>query len=468
MTESIFNQLLESKLIENHFDDVGISRIGFGELYCQAKKTDVYCCFNSKLFTNSSAINGGASFSLDTPDATFSFSTSDLNIESILKLIKNPISGKTVIPIKRLQNAVTLDSAVNLDDTYKQKKRNQLVQLLLELEKKTISQYSIIIKYSSNIIFEQNHTTCSNNTHSAICSKSYRITYGVSVVVSIDNKAVSGFSGFGADVEDLFSLSELEFRVQNAIKKATKHAIHSIQGVKLEPQSAEVILGPGLPAIFFHETIGHMLEGDNVTNPDSIFHNALGTKVAHQSLTIIDDPTVTSLSGSYHFDDQGTKAVRKTLIKNGCVNDLLLDRKSSKKLGLNSNGSARRMSFEFSAQPRMSNTFIERGNFKSEEILKSTQKGLYIKSFGDSRVNQATGKFSLLISEGYVLENGKIGQPITGNRLTGCAIDVLPAVTMIGDDFEFDNGLGSCIKNKQILPVSVGQPTLKLNKINVI
>jgi TldD protein len=228
-----------------------------------------------------------------------------------------------------------------------------------------------------------------------------------------------------------------------------------------------VVLGNGWAGILLHEAIGHGLEADFNRKGTSLYSGRIGQKVASELCTVVDDGTIPNLRGTIDIDDEGNHSRRNVLIENGMLKGYMTDRLNAKLMGIDPTGSGRRESYKHYPLPRMTNTFMLPGEHTPEEIISSVKSGLYAKSFGGGQVDISNGQFVFQVTEGYMIEDGKITYPVKGANLIGSGPEVLQKVVMVGDDLEFDSGVGTCGKEGQSVPVGVGLPTCKVSEITV-
>jgi TldD protein len=231
--------------------------------------------------------------------------------------------------------------------------------------------------------------------------------------------------------------------------------------------SMTVVLGPGWPGILLHEAIGHGLEGDFNRKGTSAFANRIGERVAAAECTVVDDGTLSRRRGSLNVDDEGTPTECTTLIENGILRGYMQDKLNARLMGTRPTGNGRRESFAHVTLPRMTNTYMRPGRHAPEEIIRSVERGIYAVNFGGGQVDITSGKFVFSASEAYEIENGKLGAPLKGATLIGNGPDVLTRVTMVGNDLKLDEGVGTCGKEGQSVPVGVGQPTLRIDRLTV-
>jgi TldD protein len=228
-----------------------------------------------------------------------------------------------------------------------------------------------------------------------------------------------------------------------------------------------VVLGPGWPGILLHEAIGHGLEGDFNRKGVSAFAGRIGQKVASELVTVVDDGTIANRRGSLNVDDEGTPTGRTVLIENGILRGYLQDRLNARLMGMAPTGNGRRESFAHPPLPRMTNTFMLAGQDDPADIIRSVDRGLYAVSFGGGQVDITNGKFVFSASEAYLIEDGRVTRPVKGATLIGNGPDALTRVSRVGRDLALDEGIGTCGKDGQSVPVGVGLPTIRLDEMTV-
>jgi TldD protein len=226
-----------------------------------------------------------------------------------------------------------------------------------------------------------------------------------------------------------------------------------------------VVLAPGMGGVLFHEAVGHPLESDAIDKEASVYAGLIGERCASEILNGVDDATIPNGWGSFTFDDEGEPAQNTVLFTDGVLQGFLYDRLRAEKEGVASTGNGRRQSYAFPPVPRMTNTNIQNGTSKADDILASTDQGVWVTSLGGGQVNPATGDFVFGVSEGFLIEGGKVGTPVRGANLIGRAIEVMSAVDAIADDFGTWEGV--CGKDGQAAPVGSGSPTLRISKITL-
>ncbi|TAL69083.1 MAG: metalloprotease TldD [Burkholderiaceae bacterium] len=255
------------------------------------------------------------------------------------------------------------------------------------------------------------------------------------------------------------------------IKRYVDDAVHAaLTNLESRPAPAgqmTVVLGSGWPGILLHEAIGHGLEGDFNRKGSSAFSGRIGQRVAAKGVTVLDDGTIADRRGSLNVDDEGNATQRNVLIEDGILKGYLQDSMNARLMKSKPTGNGRRESYAHVPMPRMTNTYMLRGDKDPKEIVASIKKGLYATNFGGGQVDITSGKFVFSASEAYWVENGKIQYPVKGATIVGNGPDALTRVTLIGNDMRLDPGVGTCGKEGQSVPVGVGQPTLRIDGLTV-
>ncbi len=278
------------------------------------------------------------------------------------------------------------------------------------------------------------------------------------------NRQIGSFGGGG---RIRFEWFKEEDRFRRYAREAARQAILNLQAVEAPAGVMPVVLGGGWPGILLHEAIGHGLEADFNRRKTSAFSDRIGTRVASDLCTIVDDGTLPARRGSLNMDDEGTPTSRTVLIEQGILRGYITDRLNAKLMGIPLTGNGRRESYQSVVLPRMTNTFMLAGQDDPADILKSVKRGLYAVSFGGGQVDITSGKFVFSASEAYLIEDGKITKPVKGATLIGSGPDVLTKVSRVGHDLKLDEGIGTCGKDGQSVPVGVGLPTILVDELTV-
>ena len=249
--------------------------------------------------------------------------------------------------------------------------------------------------------------------------------------------------------------------------EAARGAILQLGALPAPAGEMEVVLGPGWPGILLHEAVGHGLEADLNRKKTSAFAGLIGQSVASPKVTVVDNGTITGRRGSLNVDDEGSATQETVLIEGGVLKGYLSDKLSARLMGMPNTGSGRRESYQAIPMPRMTNTYMMAGEDEPEDIVRSVKRGLYAVNFGGGQVDITNGKFVFSASEAYLIEDGRITAPVRDATLIGNGPEALKYVSMVGHDLKLDEGIGTCGKNGQSVPVGVGMPTIKLDKMTV-
>ena len=290
------------------------------------------------------------------------------------------------------------------------------------------------------------------------------VRLSVQVIAEANGRRESGSSGGGGRSDYSHFTDEA---LERYARQAVSQALTNLEARPAPAGTMTVVLGPGWPGVLLHEAVGHGLEGDFNRKGSSAFSGRLGQRVASPGVTVVDDGTLPGRRGSLTVDDEGTPTQRAVLIEDGVLRGYMQDSLNARLLGMPLTGNARRESFAHVTLPRMTNTYMLAGPHDPKEIIASVPRGIYATNFGGGQVDITSGKFVFSAAEAYLVENGRVTQPVKGATLIGNGPDVLTRVTMIGNDLELDAGIGTCGKEGQSVPVGVGQPTLKIEGLTV-
>ncbi|MCZ6781685.1 MAG: metalloprotease TldD [Proteobacteria bacterium] len=341
----------------------------------------------------------------------------------------------------------------------------QKVSLLGEMDSYARSLDSRIVQVMASVIGQQRHLLMVGSDGTLVGDVQPLVRLNVQVIAADGERREIGYQGMGGrhQLDVLMEPAQWKPLVQEAVRVA----LLNLDAVSCPAGTMDVVLGPGWPGILLHEAIGHGLEGDFNRKKTSAFSDRLGQRVAAEGVTVVDDGTLAGRRGSLNVDDEGTPTRRNVLIENGTLVGYLHDRLNARLMGMEPTGNGRRESYAHLPMPRMTNTFMLAGQEEPEDILRSVKNGLYAVSFAGGQVDITSGKFVFSASEAYRIEDGVIGRPVKGATLIGNGPDVLQRVSRIGCDLEFDRGVGTCGKDGQSVPVGVGLPTIRVDKLTV-
>ncbi len=292
------------------------------------------------------------------------------------------------------------------------------------------------------------------------------VRFGVRAIAESNGRRQAGSSG-GGGRKGLEYFTETSHSPEEHAREASRMAVAMLDAREAPAGEFEVVLGPGDSGILLHEAVGHGLEADFNRKGTSNYAGRVGTPVASPLCTVVDRGDLPHSRGSINVDDEGNTGTSATLIENGVLQGYLHDELSAKHYGIAPTGNGRRESFHSAPLPRMTNTLLLAGPHDPEEILRSVKYGIYAQRFGGGQVDIASGDFVFSISEAYLIEDGKITAPLKDVNLIGNGPDALAKVTMLGTDLKVSDGIWTCGKDGQSVPVGVGCPTIKIDKITV-
>ena len=291
------------------------------------------------------------------------------------------------------------------------------------------------------------------------------VRVNVSVVAGEGDHQESGNHGYGGrEGYERFIAGDAW---QAGVNEAVRQALVNLEAVPAPAGEMDVVLGPGWPGVMLHEAVGHGLEGDFNRKKTSAFAGLMGQRVAAAGVTVVDDGTMAQRRGSLSIDDEGTATNRTVLIEDGILTGYMQDRQNARLMNMRPTGNGRRESYAHVPMPRMTNTYMLGAAHEPAEIIASVKNGIYAVNFGGGQVDITSGKYVFQCTEAYRIENGKLGAPVKGAMLIGNGPTDLHRVSMIGNDLKLDSGIGTCGKGGQGVPVGVGQPTLRMDRITV-
>jgi TldD protein len=291
------------------------------------------------------------------------------------------------------------------------------------------------------------------------------VRVNVSVVVGQGDRQETGSHGYGG--REGYARFIASGAWHGAVDDAVRQALLNLESVPAPAGEMDVVLGPGRPGVMLHEAVGHGLEGDFNRKGTSAFAGLMGQQVAARGVTVVDDGTIGDRRGSLSIDDEGTPTNRTVLIEDGVLVGYMQDRQNARLMDMRPTGNGRRESYGHVPMPRMTNTYMLAGARDPGEIIASVKNGIYAVNFGGGQVDITSGKYVFQCTEAYRIDDGKVGAPLKGAMLIGNGPTDLHRISMIGNDLTLDDGIGTCGKNGQGVPVGVGQPTLRMDRITV-
>ncbi len=470
--------------MDNMFDDIEKDKVSSmvqealkgsddGELFFETTPSESFLFDDGRLKNASFDINSGFGSRLVSGDITGYANSTILNkksIKSSLEAIQTARSGKDIFVSEANQSKV---KHIKKSEKNLYSKENPLNSISFDEKIELVKNIDEFLRSLDNRVQQVSVSLAGNFQSVAIFGKEGQIykderplvRLNISVIVNNGKRQESGSYGTGGRW-DYTRLNSKDF-YQAAAKKALNQAITNLDSVNTPAGEMTVVLASGWPGVLLHEAVGHGLEGDFNRKGTSAFSNMLGQKVADEQVTVVDNGAIPDRRGSLNIDDEGTITQETILIENGILKGYLQDNMNARLMNDKPTGNGRRESFMHQPMPRMTNTYMTNGQYEPEEIIKSVKKGLYMVNFGGGQVDITSGKFVFSCTEGYQIEDGKICSPIKGATLIGDGPKALNKIKMVGNDSSLDDGIGTCGKAGQSVPVGVGQPTLRIDEITV-
>lgn len=435
----------------------------FADIFIEEVYSTSITCEDNKIEKIISGTDAGAGIRVFVGDTIIYGCSQDTSLGSLSKTAKalaseinskgnnikfelRPVISPFNLNIKRRPHDVPIEEKVSIVETANRVARSYGGKVKQVIARYIDTNQAVSIANSEGIYIEDNRI---------------RTRFAVNVIAAKENILQTGHEAPGGTVG--FELFE-EHDPEKVTRVAAQRALLMLDAKHAPAGQMPVVLSAEAGGTMIHEACGHALEADFIQKGTSIFGNKLGQKVASELITVIDDATLPGKYGSYRFDDEGTPAQRKVLIENGILKNFMSDRYYSNKLNLSSSGNGRRESYRTKPVPRMTNTLIESGFNNPDEIIASIKNGLLVKRMGGGEVNIVNGDFVFEVTEGYLIEDGKIKHPVRGAMLMGNGPEVLKIIDMVGWDLGFQTGV--CGKYDHA-PVSDAQPTIRIPKIVV-
>ncbi len=447
----------------NHAED--------GELYLEHSVSESFAFDDNRLKSVSSMTDSGYGLravmgELSAYAHSNNFTDESLkNAANTVSQLKANHSGKEMILPKSGNNPVLYTPENPLSSKSQNEKTALLEQINTYLRDKDASVKQVTVSLTAESTYVD--IIRNNGAHMFDVRPLVRLSIQVTLEKLEGNKTRSeqGYAGFGGryDYGHVFD----ETRWKHFADEALRQAHVNLEARPAPAGEMDVVLGAGWPGVLLHEAVGHGLEGDFNRKKTSVFSDRVGEQVASKGVTVIDQGNIKDVRGSLTFDDEGTSTNKTVLIEDGILKSYMQDRMNARLMGVPATGNGRRESYEHLPMPRMTNTFMADGNDDPDQILAGLKKGIFAPTFGGGSVDITSGQFVFEMTEAYWVENGKIQYPLKGATLIGNGPKVMQKITQIGNDTKLDDGIGTCGKAGQSVPVCVGQPTLRIDGITV-
>ena len=478
MLNQVTNSLLSpDNLSLNHLSDVfdlmSHRRIDYADLYFQLSQDESWVLEDGIIKEGGFHIDRGVGVRAVSGEKTGFAYADQINLANLqqcaeaAKGIATVDQNRIITPVNfRQTEAAQRYAALNpLNSLSKEQK----IELLYLVDKTARAQSPYVTKVTASLssVYEEILIAATDGTLAADIRPLVRLS--VAVLVEKDGKRERGGSGVGGRVGLDWFLAPYqgEVRAVYFAKEAVRQALVNLSAVDAPAGLMPVVLGAGWPGVLLHEAVGHGLEGDFNRKESSLFTGKIGQLVTSPLCTIVDDGTLPNRRGSLTVDDEGVPSQCNVLIKDGILQGYMQDKMNARLMGVAPTGNGRRESYAHLPMPRMTNTYMQAGQHKFDEMIESVKHGIFAPHFGGGQVDITSGKFTFSTSEAYLIENGKITKPVKGATLIGSGIEVMQQISMVADQVEIDHGIGVCGKDGQSVPVGVGQPACKIEKITV-
>lgn len=458
-------------------------KIDYADIYCQLRFYESWMLEDGIIKSGSYNINHGAGIRAIVGERTGFAYTNALNFDTLMRSMKAAVS--IVDHNDLFNNDLILNKTIKYDfsEHYKcypsiysdinplsKMSNEEKIALLMRIDKVARSEDSCVKRVQANLsgLYEYILVIATDGTLTADIRPLVRLS--IFVQVERNGRREQGISGGGGRHEYnsfLNTFKKEDIFVDYWVRNAVRMGLINLESVEAPSGSMPVVLGPGWPGILIHEAVGHGLESDFNRLGSSVFSNKLGKKVASNLCTVVDNATLVKSRGSLSIDDEGVPGQYSILIKDGILQGYMQDKLNSRLMGVHSTGNGRRESYANLPIPRMTNTYMLPGKSTPGEIIDTVNYGVYASNFGGGQVDITSGKFVFSTSEAFLIEKGRITKPIKNATLIGSGSEIMQNISMIGNDLSLDSGMGICVKNGQQIPVSVGQPTVKLRNITV-
>jgi TldD protein len=460
---------LTSRQLEQILGTALEKRADYADIYFEARTAEVVSLEEGLVKKTARSISQGVGIRVLAGDKTGYAHSDDITVESLqlaartARTIAHESGEARSVSLTGIQHAprdlYTLSSSP-LTIPLPEK-----ISLLQEIDKEARAYDSRLINVMASVAIEQKHVLILTSGGLMVVDTQPLLRLQVTCIAAQGNTRQQGTYGGGGRVE--FGYVCEHDRWKTFAHEAARQAILGLEAAPAPAGTMTVVLGPGWPGVLLHEAIGHGLEGDFNRKKVSAFSELMGKKVASELCTVVDDGTLPNRRGSLNVDDEGTPTSRTVLIEKGILKGYLQDRLNATLMKMPLTGNGRRESFAHIPMPRMTNTFMLPGDSTPEEIIRSVPRGLYAVSFGGGQVDITSGKFVFSASEAYLIEDGKVTRPVKGATLIGNGPDVLTRIAMVGSDLKLDEGIGTCGKEGQSVPVGVGLPTVRIDGLTV-
>ncbi|MFD1806090.1 metalloprotease TldD [Pasteurella oralis] len=459
--------------LKNTFDLLSHRHIDYADLYFQLSQDENWVLEDGIIKEGGFHIDRGVGVRAVSGEKTGFAYSDEINLTSLqqcanaVKGIAQLKQGNIIVPstFNPVEPILRYQAINPLDSLSKEKK----IELLHLVDRSARNEDPRVVQVSASLssVYEEVLIVATDGTLAADIRPLVRLS--IAVLVEKEGKRERGSAGAGGRFGlDWFLESEQgEIRAAYFAKEAVRQALVNLNAIEAPAGMMPVVLAAGWPGVLLHEAVGHGLEGDFNRKESSLFTGKIGELVTSPLCTIVDDGTLQNRRGSITVDDEGVPGQYNVLIKDGILQGYMQDKMNARLMGVAPTGNGRRESYAHLPMPRMTNTYMLAGQSQFDDLIASVDHGIFASHFGGGQVDITSGKFVFSTSEAYLIEKGKITQPVKGATLIGSGIEVMQNISMVADQVEIDHGIGVCGKEGQSVPVGVGQPALKIEKITV-
>jgi TldD protein len=439
----------------------------YADVFCERRRSVSFRLQDGRIHDGSYGVTQGVGIRVVVGESAGYAYSDDLSLEALLRAADAAALVSRTLPSEKEQRVDF--TAMTVPALYDQHRLDhaqaaQYVDLLARADVAARAYDPRIVAVNAHITDELQDVWIATSDGRFVHDHRPLITLAVQAVAGADRERASGYVGDGGRTSIAY------FNDRKPEELAADAARIATTNVEARPAPAgemEMVVGAGGGGVLLHEAVGHGLESDFNRRGTSLYSGRLGERVASELVTIYDDGNLPEERGSVTVDDEGVPGQHKVLVENGILRGYMQDTINARLMGAQSTGNGRRQSFRFLPQPRMCNTHMPNGDSSVEEIIKSTKRGLYAKSFAGGQVEISKGDFVFMVAEGYLIENGKVTAPVKNATIVGNGPDAMTKVVAVGNDSRLARRHYTCGKGGQYVPVGVGMPTVKISSITV-
>ena len=459
---------LELRDLSRALDAVFTHEADFADLYLQSSRSESWTLENSIVRAGSFARDQGFGLrALDQDQTAFAFSQQINNARlldaagTVRSIARQGQQGRAAIAA---QPGPAFVPRYDMTDPITSLAAAEKIALLESIDRQARALDSLVVDVSAGI--HCTHETIMVLRHDGRLAADIRPMLRVFATVIL--KRGEQYEMANAGLGGRFAFGELSAAtITTMLTQAVEEARIKLDAEPSPAGEMTVVIGPGWPGMLLHEAVGHGFEGDFTRQGSSIYSGRIGEQVAGKEVTIVDNGSLPGHCGSLSIDDEGEASQETLLLERGILRGYMQDNMNARLSGSAPTGNGRRQSYAHLPMPRMTNTYMLNGSSQPEEIIASVKSGIYLKNLGDGQVDIVSGRFNFDSALAYRIENGRITAPIKGATIAGNGPQAMQAISMVGNDLALDPGIASCGKNGQNVPVCVGQPTLKIDRLLV-